>query len=541
MADLQAAIGAPIQRPKIIPPGKPMRSGDVELPQSRLTMGKNAAALRDSDVGDRPCTSARAACVGDVVRLVGLSRHDLNERVAVVVRINDRVSVELQDGRRLAIKPAKLQLVDVLAAQISPGTLVQLRGLVARAELNGRLGHVIAKSGDRWSVQLGALTVAVRELNLRPAQPMPSSQLGSRLALQRRDLVWMRRIACDGAACALARQANWCAAVLRQGLFFAWDPREPPVIVNSTHANLAVAPTVVYGLLAVHPRMKLGNTVRIHCIGATADFEGHADWAQIIPLLAAGGFNEVADVEITCVGVNDAFAAPWLLDSPRTPAVAAGVTVRWIRALYHDIDIAPPDAAILCHPGLEAHLDSWRLTMGRLFDIRVPVIVAGHSNFYAYSHDAAYQDVTLAAFGATFLQRLVWNPFCQAYVDETKGSLLAPSGKDHAHCNLAAISVVRGGCLKPLQDVEAVVDLFHYLVLAVHAQPSWFEPDGPAHRNTNLNLQLPRMRPEQRSAALGIVRGVVDGAAMLPTAADLGALIQAAGCEDHMRLGVGNW
>ena len=117
MADLQAAIGAPIQRPKIIPPGKPMRSGDVELPQSRLTMGKNAAALRDSDVGDRPCTSARAACVGDVVRLVGLSRHDLNERVAVVVRINDRVSVELQDGRRLAIKPAKLQLVDLAGSE----------------------------------------------------------------------------------------------------------------------------------------------------------------------------------------------------------------------------------------------------------------------------------------------------------------------------------------------------------------------------------------------------------------------------------------
>ena len=541
MPDLQAAIVAPIASQTNTPSDKPMRCGDVGLPQSSPSMGENAAALVDSGVRVRPCTRAIAACVGDVVRLVGLSRHDLNDMVAVVVRINERVSVELHDGRRLAIKPAKLQLLDIPAAHFSPGTPVQLRGLVTRAELNGRLGHVVGKGGDRWAVQLGALTVAVRELHLRPARPMPPSQLGSCLALQRRDLVWMRRISCDGAACALARQAAWCAAALRQRLFFAWDPFESPVNVNSAHVNFAVAPTVVYGLLAVHPRMKLGKTVRIHCIGATADFEGHADWAQIIPLLAAGGFNEVADVEITCVGVNDAFAAPWLLDSPRVPEIAAGVTVRWMRALYHDTDIAPPDAAILCHPGLEAHLDSWRPTMGRLFDIGVPVIVAGHSNFYAYSHDAAYQDVTLAAFGATFLQRLIWNPFCQAYVDETKGSLLAPSGKDHAHCNLAAISVIRGGCLRPLRDVEAVVDLFHYLVMAVHAQPSWFEPDGPAHRNTNLNLQLPRMTAEQRSAALGIVRGVVDGAAMLPTAADLGALIQAAGCEDHMRLGVGNW
>ena len=128
-------------------------------------MGENAAALVDSGVRVKPCTRAIAACVGDVVRLVGLSRHDLNDMVAVVVRINERVSVELHDGRRLAIKPAKLQLLDIPAAHFSPGTPVQLRGLVTRAELNGRLGHVVGKGGDRWAVQLGALTVSVRELH----------------------------------------------------------------------------------------------------------------------------------------------------------------------------------------------------------------------------------------------------------------------------------------------------------------------------------------------------------------------------------------
>ena len=137
----------------------------------------------DGEVGGRPCPCASATRVGDVVRLVGLSRHDLNDMVAVVVRIADRVCVELHDGRRLAIKPAKLERLDLLAAHVSPGTPVQLRGLVARAELNGRLGHVVGNDQDRWTVQLGTLTVAARELHLCPARPMPSASLGSRVAL----------------------------------------------------------------------------------------------------------------------------------------------------------------------------------------------------------------------------------------------------------------------------------------------------------------------------------------------------------------------
>ena len=183
--------------------------------------------------------------------------------------------------------------------------------------------------------------------------------------------------------CALERQASWGAAVFRQRFFFEWGRLPSKTNGKSTHVNLAIAPTVVYGLLAVQPRIKLGATLRIHCIGATADFEGHADWEQLLPLLAAGGFNTVADVDITCVGLEDAFAAPWLLDGPRPPASADGVTVRWIRGLYHDIDIARPDVAVLCHPGLHVYLDMWHPTMGHLFDIGVPVIVVGHCNFYA--------------------------------------------------------------------------------------------------------------------------------------------------------------
>ena len=118
---------------------------------------------------------------------------------------------------------------------------------------------------------------------------------------------------------------------------------------------------------------------------------------------------------------------------------------------------------------------------------------------------------------------------------------MAPPDKDHDHCNLAAVSVFCGGRLQPIQATICTVDLLTYLVMAVHAQPSWLEPDGPAHRGTSLNLQLPRMTAEQRAAVLDIVRGLVDGAAMPPTAEDLFALIQSACCVEHMQLGSRKW
>ena len=49
------------------------------------------------------------------------------------------------------------------------------------------------------------------------------------------------------------------------------------------------------------------------------------------------------------------------------------------------------------------------------------------------------------------------------------------------------------------------------------------------------------MTAEQRAAVLDIVRGLVDGAAMLPTAEDLFTMIQSAGCVEHMQLGSRKW
>jgi hypothetical protein len=43
----------------------------------------------------------------------------------------------------------------------------------------------------------------------------------------------------------------------------------------------------------------------------------------------------------------------------------------------------------------------------------------------------------LEAFGATIVHRQIFNPFSQAYEDMTKGSRLAPEGKDNTHCNRA--------------------------------------------------------------------------------------------------------
>ena len=66
----------------------------------------------------------------------------------------------------------------------------------------------------------------------------------------------------------------------------------------------------------------------------------------------------------------------------------------------------------------------------------------------------------------------------------TKGSLLAPPGKDHIHCNLAALTIFKGGAIRPYEDVDAVLDRMDYLMQTVQAGPM---ARGPRHRDTRLN------------------------------------------------------
>merc|ERR1719221_1054939 len=102
------------------------------------------------------------------------------------------------------------------------------------------------------------------------------------------------------------------------------------------------------------------------------------------------------------------------------------VHVKQLEEFYHAKEREVPDVALLCHPGFDNYKDTWHPTMGVLLRSNIPVIAVGHSNFYVASHDALmHQDAGLEAMGANIITRQMPNPFCQAYYDPTKGSLLA--------------------------------------------------------------------------------------------------------------------
>ena len=162
------------------------------------------------------------------------------------------------------------------------------------------------------------------------------------------------------------------------------------------------------------------------------------------------------------------------------------VKVEYVRELYHQRQRPQPDVAVLCHPGFDNYLKMWLPTMEVLLRGHIPVVVSSHSNFYAFTADSIlHQDIALGAIGAKIIQRQIWNPFCLAYHDPTKGSLLAPPGKDEVHCNLACISIVQGGSCNAIEDVDEFLECLDYLSVGTSAFPEGFA-DGPLHRNTDL-------------------------------------------------------
>ena len=69
--------------------------------------------------------------------------------------------------------------------------------------------------------------------------------------------------------------------------------------------------------------------------------------------------------------------------------------------------------------------------------------------------------------------------------------------QNHEHCNLATISVVRGGSLRSFEDVDAVLNRMDYMMQALQAFPA-FMAKGPQHRETGLALKFPRMTEAER-------------------------------------------
>ena len=363
--------------------------------------------------------------------------------------------------------------------------------------------------------------------------------------LKRFDLTWVRFAAAAGVetiGLTQSRSTFQASARLRQNLLFPWNPYAPGHGITNPNAclNFAVAPTLVYGMLAVKPRLEISDVLTVHCIGATNDFEGRADWSQLADMLKEARFPHCA-IEITYIGDKEEFAAPGVFTRAQPPPSLPGVTVKSINKLYHNAKATRPDIALICHPGFDNYLKDWHRTMADLFRQCIPVIVSGHSNFHSFSHDALMQDIELEAFGAKIIQRQIWNPFCQAYTDPTKGSLLAPPGCDHDHCNLATISIFRGGCARAFKHVDAVFDILDYMVQALHALPP-FIAKGPLHRSTGLALKYTKMTNTQREAVLKLTREMIGGTTQMQfTEAGLTELLSQRGVADHFRLGRGNW
>eukprot|EP00438_Fugacium_kawagutii_P035975 Skav218440 [mRNA] locus=scaffold5813:11146:11943:- [translate_table: standard] len=256
------------------------------------------------------------AVVGLRVRLINLKRVDLNGSLAVVVSVGgERVSVELENDQRLSVRPQNLEPLndDVEAdCEFAVGQCVMIRGLQSRPDLNSRHGIIVTPktSNGRWGLGFGSQRLAIAEGNLvKLPSPLNLPAPATRASLHRQDLLLLHFAArsCHASSIAMLqdRMSFHAACCLRQRLLFTWGilPSD-----SKTCVNLAVAPTLVFGMLAAS--VELGEVLKVHCIGATPDFEGCADWSGLGELLAAAGFVLPRAVEITYFGNEQSFVLP---------------------------------------------------------------------------------------------------------------------------------------------------------------------------------------------------------------------------------------
>ena len=430
-------------------------------------------------------------------------------------------------------------------------TRVMITELRTRTDLNTRVGLICGdQQGDgRWVVNLKHQAIAVKTKNLTPLPHAPTLGMATTpAALHCQDLVRIRLAAEFGVgvhAFADDREDLLANALLRQQMLCTWGefPTDPLACIN-----VAIAPTLVYGMLASRPHIKAEGTLKVHCIGATADFEGCADWSGLSQLLAAADFNP-SNVEITHFGNENCFSLPpdcmkWsdmrMSSQPQKQQIP--VKVEYVRELYHQRERPRPDVAVLCHPGFDNYLKMWLPTMEVLLRGHIPVVVSSHSNFYAFTTDSIlHQDIALGAIGAKIIQRQIWNPFCLAYHDPTKGSLLAPPGKDEVHCNLACISIVQGGSCNAIQDVDEFLECLDYLSVGTSAFPSSVAA-GPLHRNTDLRWKYPNMKMSERAAACNLARDLTQGIRAPPlTASAFKDMFKEYDLFGHFARGRGKW
>ena len=433
------------------------------------------------------------------------------------------------------------------------GGRVRLTSLQRRWDLNGRAGRLIQKLNDngRWQVQLdnGVHCVSAQERNLvavpsavHSIAVMPLDGRVRRSHLQRLDMKVLRMAAALGPPALtdpLLRPQFENLGRARQRFLYEWG-----VLPKYPHQcyNLAIGPTLAFALQTIAFVPENVKSFRVHCVGATEDFEARADWVPLPELFRAAGLVLPEHTEITYVGVASGFNlgpdADVFTKVPMPPTTM-NITVRKYHGLYHEMELEVPHVVVLCHPGFDAYTQDWYPTMRKIIEQGATTVVTGHSNFYKLTHDAAHLQAHLNFFGAHTLSPVAWNPFAQVYDDITKGSLLAAAGQDHTHANMACLVVVRGGEPKTLREVEEGFDCMDYLAVSVGA----FHPmcaRGPWHR-TGLRLEYPNMTPALRQVATDLMKEISCGALPIASAADLRSLFQQRGLEAHFQLGRGKW
>lgn len=301
---------------------------------------------------------------------------------------------------------------------------------------------------------------------------------------------------------------------LRQTALYQWGRRPD---VPACCVNLAIAPTLVHALAILPAQSSTcaggevgqGTTLRVQLLGATNDFESRADWSHIWSLFEASSLQVPASIEVTYVGFQqpsfnlgmheDCFA-----DVP-CPPPPAGLTIKSARGLLHELTFPAPDVTLICHPGLHTYPE-WYPTLCTLIRQDTTTVLVGHSNAFAFTHDASTLQVAINAFGAVSVLPIVRNPFCQLFHDATRGSMLAPPGGDHTHANMAALAIFRGGQPRGREEVTASLERADFLVQATSAFA--VGAGGPPHRDTGLHLKYQWLPPDVRLQAVELLRGI---------------------------------
>ena len=344
----------------------------------------------------------------------------------------------------------------VLGSVLRSGDRVQIANLRRRWDLNTRGGTLVRwlPEAGRWQTKPDNIDthISVSPENLigipcmmRDVETLIAQWQRERPSTQSLDAEFLGIGARHGAAVLMDPSLQPLlehVARQRQKTLYKWGtvPHNPEACVNT-----AIAPTLALALQAVAWRPTEEGPIRIHCIGATDDFEGREDWSRLPALLHSAGVSVPRRCEILHVGTMAGFSmdvAAEMFEGLPPPFRSKKVKVHKSRGLYHKLSgCRSAHVAILCHPGFEAYTEDWYPTMAKLIQESTITIVTGHSNATTFTHDAANLQASLQAFGANVIQSCAWNPFCQVYTDETKGSLLAPLEMQSVHASMAAFAV----------------------------------------------------------------------------------------------------